>query len=349
MQCSDGELINKFLATELNLHLTNNFNPIERAHRLGPENRQIYDQKRPIIVKFLHYNDTETILKNAFKLKGSNFTIDRDYPHDIVVARRKMFNSRAAQQARAAGKRVVVKYPAKLFIDNRFEDDALPDWYDLMRESRTEGFEPTTPVPGPLPEPEYPPHWRKPSERRREEEINRQPDGATGGQSTADRRKPGQNTRTQISRDNNNTVNTQNIHVQQSDVTQIAHELQTKLSKNRTSKTVNSAQKSPDTLVKQLFKVPVAPRGRSESQSKNVNSKSSKQKSTVTPTKQSDKSSKLNSRGSQVKPTPRGRARSLSTSAINRQRVKPNDSTRGNRVSDTNTDDTCMANNLQQK
>jgi hypothetical protein len=337
MRYSDRDLINRFLASELGLHLTNNYNPIQRAHRLGPDKKVNYDQKRPIIVNFMHYEDTETILRSAYKLRGTNFMIDRDYPKEIVEARKKMYDSQAAREGREAGKRVEIKYPARLYINNVFEDDALPDWFGLMRESRTHGFEsnPINDNSG-TSQPEIPPRSRYPNDRghekpknqdtadmRRDDFTKQQSNDVNYGQTTrTDQEDPrGHDNSKQTSRDN-----TQNTQVGQNDVLGFQGNHTTCQSNNSTSLPVNPGiHNSPETIVKQLFKTP-APRGRSQSQSKNVKSSAKKStKSSNNNVTSNTCTGTTNTKGSQMKPTVRGRSRSVSSVAKNRQRVNQSD------------------------
>ena len=57
---------------------------ISRAHRLG---RYVMSKKRPVIVAFQSYAVAESIIKQAYRLKGTNFSISRDFPLEITRAR----------------------------------------------------------------------------------------------------------------------------------------------------------------------------------------------------------------------------------------------------------------------
>ena len=61
---------------------------IERAHRLG---RYKQGACRPIVVAFRDYQDTDTIMSNCRKLKGTFFSVNRDYPAEIVEARKALY------------------------------------------------------------------------------------------------------------------------------------------------------------------------------------------------------------------------------------------------------------------
>ena len=137
-------LILNFISDELDIDTSNMC--IERAHRLGSLNQEMYrgkyDAKRPIIIRLRDYADTEIILEHAYILKGSQFGMDRDYPKEIADARKSLYKSEKAKNARYQRQKIQIKYPAKLIIAGKVEDDRFPDWYDIMREGRVAGFEP---------------------------------------------------------------------------------------------------------------------------------------------------------------------------------------------------------------
>ena len=116
---------------------------IERAHRLGsirqPARQAGQDPRRPIIAKFNDYRDTEHILDRSYKLKGTKFRVDRDYPREIVEARKRLQFCEKTEQARRRGSRIQVKYPARLFIDGQLVIDEFPEWFDCMKVNRIDG------------------------------------------------------------------------------------------------------------------------------------------------------------------------------------------------------------------
>lgn len=136
-------LILSFLADEMRIDTAGIV--IDRAHRLGPVKRTHVmnrsDPKRPIIVRFRDYRDIDHILDNAYRLKGSRFRVDRDYPKEIAEARTRLYQSTEVQEARKRRSKIQVKYPARLYINDRLVRDEFPDWFDLMRESRIESFD----------------------------------------------------------------------------------------------------------------------------------------------------------------------------------------------------------------
>lgn len=139
------DLILRFLENELCIDTNGMY--IQRAHRLGNVRNDKFknklDPKRPIIVYFRDYPDTEYILENAYKLRGTSFGIDRDYPREILDARKMLYSSREAVTARENKKKVHITYPAKLFIEDKLIADAFPDWFQVIDESRVNGLRQT--------------------------------------------------------------------------------------------------------------------------------------------------------------------------------------------------------------
>ncbi|MCG7877395.1 MAG: hypothetical protein N0C90_13810 [Candidatus Thiodiazotropha endolucinida] len=120
---------------------------IQRAHRVGkPLNpRRTYigqaagkRNHRPLIALFRDYQDVELILSNTTKLKGSSFGINRDYPPEIVSARKTLFQEKKALKSANPNSRVSIQYPAKLMKDGHLVKDMFPKWHELLRKSRLE-------------------------------------------------------------------------------------------------------------------------------------------------------------------------------------------------------------------
>ena len=131
-------LIQSFLTKEMRLDDTGMV--IDRAHRLGAVNRMHIrngtDPKRPLIVRFRDYRDTEHILENAYKLRRTNFRVERDYPKEIADARKSLYQSQEAVMARRKSQKVQILYPAKLCIEGTIVRDMFPDWADCMKQNR---------------------------------------------------------------------------------------------------------------------------------------------------------------------------------------------------------------------
>lgn len=114
---------------------------IQRAHRTPPtrnkSNRAKTNQTpRPITVLFRDYNTLENILSNAYKLKGTPYGINRDYPPEIVEARSRiwpMFKKAKAENPKGS---VHIGFPAKLVVRGITIKDEFPNWRQVMRTLR---------------------------------------------------------------------------------------------------------------------------------------------------------------------------------------------------------------------
>ena len=101
---------------------------LERAHRLGPRNIGHRNRPRPIIVAFRDYYDTELILEKAFRLKGSNYAVSRDYPQEISSARKSLWGQ--FKEARSIDRnRVQIKYPARLVVNGNTVRDCSSSFF----------------------------------------------------------------------------------------------------------------------------------------------------------------------------------------------------------------------------
>ena len=106
---------------------------IDRAHRLGRFKR---DQHRQIIIAFRDFSDVQLILSKAYKLKGSKYSINRDYPQEIVNARKSLWKEYKSLKSNNPDKRVHLVYPAKILMDGRVVSDAFPLWGEVMNGQR---------------------------------------------------------------------------------------------------------------------------------------------------------------------------------------------------------------------
>ncbi|XP_028519031.1 protein unc-13 homolog C-like [Exaiptasia diaphana] len=61
---------------------------IDRAHRIG---KKTSGKPRPIVSKFLRYQDREEVRRNAYKLKGSKVGIAEQFPKEIAEKRKELY------------------------------------------------------------------------------------------------------------------------------------------------------------------------------------------------------------------------------------------------------------------
>lgn len=117
---------------------------IQRAHRLGalrPTGRRLgqpvsnRNSSRPIIVCFRDYSDVERILSNA-KKRDTDFSINRDFPPEIVNARSNLWAEYKQQKLKRPGGSVYIGFPAKLVVGGKVIRDEFPDWKEVLKGSR---------------------------------------------------------------------------------------------------------------------------------------------------------------------------------------------------------------------
>lgn len=83
-------LIRDLLKRQLDLDADKMY--LSRAYRIGPRNTNLRNQRRPIIVNFRDFCDTEAIMKNAYMFKSTPFSVDYDFPKEISEARKSLWS-----------------------------------------------------------------------------------------------------------------------------------------------------------------------------------------------------------------------------------------------------------------
>ena len=117
---------------------------VERIHRLGSLRRAraiSQTPRRPIIVAFGQYRNTNTILETAYMLRGSDFSVSRDLPKEILNARKNLM-PKYKQQKQNRGNKVTLEYPAKLIVNGQVIADGFPDWHRYMQTDRYDMLKP---------------------------------------------------------------------------------------------------------------------------------------------------------------------------------------------------------------
>lgn len=107
---------------------------LERAHPFGPPSRNT--GRRDIIVAFRNFADTEVVMRNVGALKGTPFVIDRDYPKEVVSARKRLWPRFKAAKANAGGKKVAIQFPARLVVNGEVVHDEFPNWFNYLSGDR---------------------------------------------------------------------------------------------------------------------------------------------------------------------------------------------------------------------
>ena len=127
--CKD--IICQFVSDQLQISISDT--DISRAHRIGRfDPRKV----RPVIVAFQAYPTAEKIIKQGYLLKDSNFSISRDFPMEILRARKTLWPEYKQIKLQNPSAKVVLIYPAKLLVNQRVVKDLFPEWDSLINGSR---------------------------------------------------------------------------------------------------------------------------------------------------------------------------------------------------------------------
>ena len=107
---------------------------LERVHRIPPGDRPAGSKIRPIVCKFLDYNDKMTVKKNAKKLPAK-INVGDDHPKEIREARKLLVPELKA--ALAAKKDAFIAFPAKLIVDKAVVKSIKPSSVGRPSQQRT--------------------------------------------------------------------------------------------------------------------------------------------------------------------------------------------------------------------
>ena len=90
---------------------------LQRVHRLG---KPISGKTRPIIARFLRYQDREMVSRASFHLQDSEVKVLEDYPQEIIERRRKQIKK--LKEAKKSGMKASFSKaePDKLYINGKF-------------------------------------------------------------------------------------------------------------------------------------------------------------------------------------------------------------------------------------
>lgn len=131
-------LIREFIKNQFDLDSDKMY--LARAHRLGARKNNNRNQRRPIVVNFRDYCDTEAIMSRAYMLKDTPFSVDYDLPKEISVARKALWSELKTIKTNNPRVKCQIIYPAKLVVDGKVVRDEFPDWYTVMKGSRLSDF-----------------------------------------------------------------------------------------------------------------------------------------------------------------------------------------------------------------
>lgn len=106
---------------------------MSRAHRLGKYNS---NATRAIIVNFIDTRDVDLVLSNASMLKKTSYNINRDFPREIVLARKQLWPKLKSLREDFPDSKINIVFPAKLIMDGKVVSDAFPHWNSIMKTDR---------------------------------------------------------------------------------------------------------------------------------------------------------------------------------------------------------------------
>ena len=131
-------LIRDFIQNQLDLDPDRIY--LARAHRLGVKKPNLRGQRRPIIVNFRDFRDTEVIMSRAYMLRNTRFSIDYDLPKEIGDARKRLWSESKQIRLDDPRAKTQIVYPAKLLVDGKLVRDEFPDWNVALRGNRVGDF-----------------------------------------------------------------------------------------------------------------------------------------------------------------------------------------------------------------
>ena len=131
-------LIRDFFQNQLDLDPDRIY--LARAHRLGVKKPNLRGQRRPIIVNFRDFRDTEVIMSRAYMLRNTRFSIDYDLPKEIGDARKRLWSESKQIRLDDPRAKTQIVYPAKLLVDGKLVRDEFPDWNVALRGNRVGDF-----------------------------------------------------------------------------------------------------------------------------------------------------------------------------------------------------------------
>lgn len=113
---------------------------LARAHHLGPRRIGQRNPKRPIIVNFRDFCDTDLIMNRAHMLRNTPFSVGYDLPKEINEARKKLWAELKSIKSTKPRVKFQILYPAKLIVEGKLVRDEFPDLGDALYRSRMADF-----------------------------------------------------------------------------------------------------------------------------------------------------------------------------------------------------------------
>ena len=109
-------ILETFMQNHLGITNTENIE-FQRIHRVGKTRQD--GSSRPIIARFLRFQDRQRVIRAAYKLRNTGYKIMEDFPKEIIERRRPLVP--IMKDAKANGKTAffLKSMPDKLIIDGK--------------------------------------------------------------------------------------------------------------------------------------------------------------------------------------------------------------------------------------
>ena len=106
---------------------------IDFARRVGTaDNTRRGMLKRPLLCTLDHSSEVSVVMKEAKRLKGTRFSIDRDYPSEIAEARKKLWPE-VKRLRGIPGQNVQLQFPSRIVLNGQITKDAFPHWDETLK------------------------------------------------------------------------------------------------------------------------------------------------------------------------------------------------------------------------
>lgn len=110
---------------------------VKQAFRVG--RKKINNDRavsRPIRVTFSDSFEVKRVLSFTRNLKGTNISVNKDYPAEIADARKELWPDFKSARKVYGAKIVKMKFPAAIEIKGVVVQDKFPDWYSVLKGTR---------------------------------------------------------------------------------------------------------------------------------------------------------------------------------------------------------------------
>ena len=100
-------------------------------------------QKPRVIVAFSSYRYIKIVMANVYKLKDTNYSVNRDFPAEITKARKLLWPKLKHIRQQFPISKATSSYLAKIIVDGRTVEIMFPECEDILRGSRVNASHPS--------------------------------------------------------------------------------------------------------------------------------------------------------------------------------------------------------------